>query len=418
MCQSEDESGKLCNDCNGSRSPEPITPTPSTSPTLIQASFDGAWAKRGRAYNSLTGVGAAIGANTGKIIAYGTRNKRCMVCHNASAKGQTLAEHDCRKNWLKSSKAMEPSIACEVVKTINDSDLGVKVGTLIGDEDAATIKAVHEEVDADVEKRSDVSHIKRSLGNALFNIKNQHKELSDSVIGHVKKCFAYALQQNRGQAESLAAAIVNVPQHLFGDHSSCGEWCGSHADPTGYKHHGLPRGQPLKSSSLRDALAAVFAVFARNAAKIAPMGSSQVNEAFHNIVASKAPKSRHYGGSQSSDFRVAAAVCQQNEGYGYVCGVMADSALSPSRSAERFASLRQSARERQSSQAGDRMAKRRRLELKASRRQSHVTQELREGTSYAPSCSLAELDSAEIPAHIEEPALVCATSLGSSTKII
>ena len=46
---------------------------------------------------------------------------------------------------------MEPSIACEVVKTINDSDLGVKVGTLIGDEDAAIIKAVHEEVDADVE---------------------------------------------------------------------------------------------------------------------------------------------------------------------------------------------------------------------------------------------------------------------------
>ena len=85
MCQSEDESGKLCNDCNGSRSPEPITPTPSTSPTLIQASFDGAWAKRGRAYNSLTGVGAAIGANTGKInINSSTSRANTRSCQTAS----------------------------------------------------------------------------------------------------------------------------------------------------------------------------------------------------------------------------------------------------------------------------------------------------------------------------------------------
>ena len=35
-------------------------------------------------------------------------------------------------------------------------------------------------------------------------------------------------------------------------------------------------------------------------------------------IASKAPKMRHYGGSESNDFRVAAAVCDQNVGFKFI----------------------------------------------------------------------------------------------------
>ena len=54
------------------------------------------------------------------------------------------------------------------------------------------------------------------------------------------------------------------------------------------------------------------------AKKLAPCGSSQRNECVNSLIGTKAPKIRHYGGSESSDFRTAAAISQFNEGYGYV----------------------------------------------------------------------------------------------------
>ena len=54
------------------------------------------------------------------------------------------------------------------------------------------------------------------------------------------------------------------------------------------------------------------------AKKLAPCGSSQRNECVNSSIGTKAPKIPHYGGSESSDFRTAAAISQFNEGYGYV----------------------------------------------------------------------------------------------------
>ena len=55
------------------------------------------------------------------------------------------------------------------------------------------------------------------------------------------------------------------------------------------------------------------------AKKLAPCESSQRNEYVNSLIGTKAPKVRHYGGSESSDFRTAAAISQFNEGYGYGC---------------------------------------------------------------------------------------------------
>lgn len=55
--------------------------------------------------------------------------------------------------------------------------------------------------------------------------------------------------------------------------------------------------------------------FINSAERLLKMGSTQGNESFNNIVASKNPKNRFYGGSESTAFRVAAAVSQKNIGH-------------------------------------------------------------------------------------------------------
>lgn len=45
------------------------------------------------------------------------------------------------------------------------------------------------------------------------------------------------------------------------------------------------------------------------------MGSTQDNNSFNSIVASKQPKNRFIGGSESTAFRLAAAVSQKKIGH-------------------------------------------------------------------------------------------------------
>ena len=68
------------------------------STVALRVSFDCGWAKRGRAMNSLTGVGVNIGTETGKVVGYATRNKRCITCDVAQRLGRPPRKHDCRRN--------------------------------------------------------------------------------------------------------------------------------------------------------------------------------------------------------------------------------------------------------------------------------------------------------------------------------
>ena len=65
----------------------------------------------------------------------------------------------------------------------------------------------------------------------------------------------------------------------------------------------------------------MFGIYAQNAKKLAPCGSTLANESFNNSVASKAPKALHYSSSESLDFKVKVAACQKNIGYSYVSEV-------------------------------------------------------------------------------------------------
>ena len=74
----------------------------------------------------------------------------------------------------------------------------------------------------------------------------------------------------------------------------------------------------LSSEELRADLQKLFRVYAENAKKLAPLGSTQLNENFNCMVPAKAPKNRHYSSSESLCFRVSYAICMKNLGQMYL----------------------------------------------------------------------------------------------------
>ena len=227
MCQSEDESGKVCNHCYrhhlrapsssstaftgrestetssfktsstmdashhiAAQTPQGYTSNASTvAPVDIFVPSDTGWQKRGtgRNYNSLSGVGHIFGAETGKVLAVSIRMKQCRICDVAERMKKASRPHGCRKNWAQSAKSMEADTCVANVLAVNESNIGVRVSTVIGDEDSSAIHHLRSKVDATIEKWSDVNHVKKSLGNKLYDMKKGHPQMSETVIKSVQK---------------------------------------------------------------------------------------------------------------------------------------------------------------------------------------------------------------------------------------
>ena len=134
------------------------------------------------------------------------------------------------------------------------------VSVLVGDDDSSTISKVRKNVEHEVEKWSDVVHTKRSFGSSLYRIKTQNKSLTDMVIRYFQRCFGYALKQNKGDEEGVRNGLKSIVPHAYGDHSSCGNWCGYLKNPASYKHRGLPHGKDLTDKSLRQSLEKIIEV--------------------------------------------------------------------------------------------------------------------------------------------------------------
>ena len=125
----------------------------------ITASYDAGWQCRGssRSYNSKSGHGALIGENTGKVLNFTTRICNCKKCEVSGPS----SEHDCRRNWDGSAKAMEADMAVEMLnQTKGDT---YQVTKLVGDEDACTMAKVRELVSHPVDKVSDMNHSQKTV---------------------------------------------------------------------------------------------------------------------------------------------------------------------------------------------------------------------------------------------------------------
>lgn len=76
--------------------------------------------------------------------------------------------------------------------------------------------------------------------------------------------------------------------YVKGEHSECGTWCRS--DKTNYKPNSLPYRKPLSDQSLQVALESPMNKYTQKADELVETGSTQINESFNLMVASKASK--------------------------------------------------------------------------------------------------------------------------------
>jgi len=68
-------------------------------------------------------------------------------------------------------------------------------------------------------------------------------------------------------------------------------------------------------------LSTVIFRYAEQADKLCNLDSTNSCENMNNLIARKAPKMLHFSGSESLNYRVAAAVAEKHCGYGYICEV-------------------------------------------------------------------------------------------------
>lgn len=78
-------------------------------------------------YNSecFAGHATLLGKNTKKCVIYAVKGKRCRICDVAKEKGVCARKHDRSLNWSGCAKAMEPAMACEMIKSIYDDGANV-----------------------------------------------------------------------------------------------------------------------------------------------------------------------------------------------------------------------------------------------------------------------------------------------------
>ena len=121
-------------------------------------------------YIDAAGHASMIGQHTKKMIGCAVHAKVCRVCDHAAKQRVSPRDHDCKKNWYGSAKAMEPSMVVEMIQKVNKT---TRIGTMIGDDDT-TIARVRAEVDGSIKKCSDKNHVRKALSNELYNMREKH----------------------------------------------------------------------------------------------------------------------------------------------------------------------------------------------------------------------------------------------------
>ncbi|KYQ50077.1 Fatty acid synthase, partial [Trachymyrmex zeteki] len=261
-----------------------------------------------------------------KILKYATRNRKCLKCEL----GHKKEDHDCRMNFR--GKAMEADAG---VQLINHSNV---------------LQEVY-----------------------LINTYKQFKR--KGIIAHLKKCFSYAVSQNKGQSDKFATQLKRIPDHVFDNHENCGDWC---------------KPKEKYTVNLSDRTLYFFSKYAANAHKFSISASSQANENFNNIVANKAHKNKCLNRSVASDFRVTNSVCVKNDGESSTLNVQEKLQLPRGSHTVKYAFKADRKRSKRVVRDKSRTKKLRRIQLKNNRENLRKVTEEAESTTYKSNCGIDE----------------------------
>ncbi|XP_062567511.1 uncharacterized protein LOC134229741 [Saccostrea cucullata] len=404
----------------------------------IRVAADAGWQTRssGRKYNSYSGHSSLIGDKSGKIVRYDYRCRKCRLCENAKRKGIQPIDHDCRKNWDGSAKAMEPDMIVGMLKDLEKDH--IHPHELVMDDDSTTISRARKECEQSITKFSDRNHLKKTFSNKLYDLQRfkKYRQLRGKTMTHLKKCFSYVLAQNQKKPEELKKSLLCIIPHMYGDHLACPSWCKYKRNPASYLPQNLPYSRYLTCPELKKDLEAIIQTYAQQADKLSDLGSTQACESFNHIVASKNPKSLFLSGSESTSFRIAAAVAQKNIGKSYIQEVNDELNMSPGAYTEKAVEKMDRKRKLQKIRQSSAEYKKRRCQIRKSSSQDQGCKEVREGKTYETSVGLEKMDEEQdinsIPSATVEPERIPlrntdstfvyfdleTTGLGSSAEIL
>lgn len=189
---------------------------------------------------------------------------------------------------IESAKSTEQDMIVSMVH--EKSEKGIKVSTIISDDDTTTMSRLRQNMSPKIEKISDRNHIKKNFTSSLYSLQKKHKSLTSRVIHYLVKCFNYLLAQIQGNPQGIAEGLDALCSRPHVDHSSCSDtWCKHVNDPT-HTFSSLPYRKPLQDKHLQISLKSVCNHWKQNTAKLSRLGSTQANESFNKTVSMKAPK--------------------------------------------------------------------------------------------------------------------------------
>ncbi|XP_053389209.1 uncharacterized protein LOC123543364 isoform X2 [Mercenaria mercenaria] len=297
------------------------TEFPCQSRTGMSCAVDTAWHKRG--FDSLTSHTFFMSkAKYGKkVVKSIVSHRTCGTCKwwKRNRPGQLVRKHRCVHSHTGSARLMESTSGEQGVKELMKE--GTPIEYLEGDGDTTLIARLRNNLNINMKKRFDRNHIVKNIGKNLYALQaSKGTKLSRNVILHIQKCLKYAFAKNAGNKVGLRENLKALIPHQFGDHTSCHErFCGYKRKPRDtYTHRSPPYKGPLKDTNLRSQLEKVFEPVIANAEQYANLGSSQQCEHANREVTLRAPKSLHYGNSESLDYRVQATAAFINEGRNYI----------------------------------------------------------------------------------------------------
>ncbi|XP_060875891.1 uncharacterized protein LOC132949126 [Metopolophium dirhodum] len=206
---------------------------------LISVVADGSWCKRSyrSTYNSLSGAAAIIGYRTKKVLFLGVKNKYCSICIRSGLGSKEVKEHCCTKNWSdkNGSSGMEAAVIVEGFKQ-SEPMYGIRYQKLIADGDSSVYKKILEArpyKNLTVQKVECRNHLLRNFCNKLRDITTKkqagqlaHRKLLSRNILRMRKGIVKAIEYRKKENSviGLRNDILNVVNHVFGDHSSCSKY--------------------------------------------------------------------------------------------------------------------------------------------------------------------------------------------------
>ena len=257
---------------------------------------------------------------------------------------------------------------------------------LIMDEDSSAIAALRIASPHDIIKWSDTNHVTKGFKGALLTMK-----LKKELVDYFYSCFTAAIEDNKGNKSGLESALKSIVPHAFGDHSQCT----FHDNNGNYDYKYIPGKKPLNSKELKTTMESLMSRYIQNADRLAPGASTQANESWNNTVASFCPKSKHYSGSDSLNFRVGAAVCQKNLGYQYINNVYRKILISPSSKSQKYRKIRENKMKKKVLFQKTIESMKKRKENKRKRTSKDNSNERREGITYQSNMGFTVTDVGE-----------------------